>query len=40
MQAMLGGTLDQSKAMLTVMQEQMQRQADQMLDAFGIRHKP
>lgn len=35
-QAMMGGSLDQSKAML----EQMQRQADQMLGAFGIKSKP
>jgi len=35
-QAMMGGSLDQSKAML----EQMQKQADQMLGAFGIKSKP
>jgi len=32
-QAMMGGSLEQSKAML----EQMQKQADQMLGAFGIK---
>lgn len=35
-QAMLGGSLEQSKAML----EQMQKQTDQMLGAFGIKSKP
>jgi len=35
-QAMMGGSLDQSKAML----EQMQKQTDQMLGAFGIKSKP
>ncbi|MDD5031168.1 MAG: polyhydroxyalkanoate synthesis repressor PhaR [Rhodoferax sp.] len=39
-QAMMGGSLDQSKAMLTNMQQQLQRQADQMLGAFGIKSKP
>lgn len=34
-QAMMGGSLDQSKAML----EQMQKQTDQMLGAFGIKSK-
>lgn len=38
-QTMMGGSLDQSKAMLTQMQEQMQKQADQMLGAFGIKSK-
>lgn len=35
-QAMLGGSLEQSKTLLTQMQEQMQKQAGQMLGAFGI----
>ncbi|OIN94212.1 MAG: polyhydroxyalkanoate synthesis repressor PhaR [Comamonadaceae bacterium CG1_02_60_18] len=39
-QAMMGGSLDQSKALLTQMQEQMQKQTDQMLGAFGIKSKP
>ncbi len=34
LQAMMGGSLDQSKAML----EQMQRQTDQMLGAFGFKN--
>lgn len=34
-QAMMGGSLEQSKAML----EQMQKQTDQMLGAFGIKSK-
>jgi len=38
-QAMMGGSLDQSKALLTRMQEQMQKQTDQMLGAFGIKSK-
>lgn len=36
MQAMLGGSLEQSKSWLLQMQEQMQKQAGQMLGAFGI----
>ena len=36
-QAMMGGSLDQSKTMLAHMQEQMQKQADQLLGAFGIK---
>ncbi len=40
MQAMLGGSLDQSKSLLTQMQEQMQKQAGQMLGAFGIKNVP
>lgn len=39
LQAMLGGSLDQSKTMLAQMQEQMQKQADQMLGAFGLKNK-
>lgn len=35
-QAMMGGSLEQSKAML----EQMQKQTDQMLGAFGLKSKP
>ncbi|MDD2925513.1 polyhydroxyalkanoate synthesis repressor PhaR [Rhodoferax sp.] len=37
LQAMMGGSLDQSKTMLAQMQEQMQKQTDQMLGAFGIK---
>ncbi len=37
LQAMMGGTLEQSKAMLSQMHEQMQKQAGQMLGAFGIK---
>lgn len=37
LQAMMGGNLDQSKTMLAQMQEQMQKQTDQMLGAFGIK---
>ncbi len=37
LQAMMGGSLDQSKAMLAQMQEQMQKQTGQMLGAFGIK---
>ncbi len=40
LQAMMGGTLDQSKSMLTHMQEQMHKQTDQLLGAFGIKSKP
>jgi polyhydroxyalkanoate synthesis regulator protein len=36
-QALIGGSLDQSKSMLAQMQEQMQKQTDQMLGAFGIK---
>jgi polyhydroxyalkanoate synthesis repressor PhaR len=39
-QAMMGGGIDQSKNMLVQMQEQMQKQADQMLGAFGIKSTP
>jgi len=38
-QAMMGGSLDQSKAFLTQLQQQMQKQTDQMLGAFGIKGK-
>ncbi|OIQ74050.1 PHB/PHA accumulation regulator DNA-binding domain protein [mine drainage metagenome] len=38
-QAMMGGSLDQSQAMLTQLQEQMQKQTDQMLGALGIKSK-
>ena len=37
LQAMMGGNLEQSKNMLTQMQEQMQKQTGQMLGAFGIK---
>ncbi len=37
LQAMMGGSLEQSKSMLAKMQEQMQKQTGQMLDAFGIK---
>ncbi len=37
LQAMMGGSIEQSKAMLTQLQEQMQKQAGQMLGAFGIK---
>jgi len=40
MQAMLGGSLEQSKSWLAQMQEQMQKQAGQMLGAFGINNVP
>jgi hypothetical protein len=34
---LMGGNLDQSKAMFEQMQEQMQKQTGQMLGAFGIK---
>ena len=37
LQAMMGGSLEQSKSMLAKMQEQMQKQTGQMLGAFGIK---
>lgn len=37
LQAMMGGSLEQSKTMLSKMQEQMQKQAGQMFGAFGIK---
>ena len=40
LQALMGGTLDQSKSMLTQMQEQMHKQTDQLLGAFGIKSNP
>jgi polyhydroxyalkanoate synthesis repressor PhaR len=39
LQAMMGGSLDQSKSVLAKMQEQLQKQTDQMLGAFGIKNK-
>jgi polyhydroxyalkanoate synthesis repressor PhaR len=36
-QAMMGGSLDQSKNILAQMQEQMQKQTEQMLGAFGLK---
>jgi len=40
LQAMMGGSLEQSKAMLAQMQEQMQKQTGQLLGAFGIKSNP
>ncbi|WP_296491914.1 polyhydroxyalkanoate synthesis repressor PhaR [Rhodoferax sp.] len=40
MQAMLGGSLEQSKSWLVQMQEQMQKQAGQMFGALGINKLP
>lgn len=40
LQAMMGGSLEQSKTMLAQMQEQMQKQTGQLLGAFGIKSKP
>jgi len=37
LQALMGGSLDQSKNVLTQMQEQMQKQTDQLLGVFGIK---
>lgn len=37
LQAMMGGSLEQSKTMLAQMQEQMQKQTGHMLGAFGIK---
>ena len=37
LKGMLGGSLDQSRTMLTTMQEQMEKQTGQMLGAFGIK---
>jgi len=37
LQAMMGGNLEQSNTVLAQMQEQMQKQAGQMLGAFGIK---
>jgi len=37
LQAMMGGSLEQSKTMLAKMQEQMQKQTGQMLGAFGLK---
>lgn len=39
LQTMMGGSLEQSKALMAQMQEQMQKQTGQMLDAFGIKSK-
>ncbi len=39
LQAMVGGSLEQSKNLLAQMQEQMQIQTDQMLGVFGIKNK-
>ncbi len=40
LKAMMGGSLDQSKGMLAQMQEQMQKQTEQMLGAFGLKSLP
>ena len=37
LQGMMGGSVEQSKAMLAQMQEQMEKQTGQMLGAFGIK---
>ena len=37
LQGMMGGSVEQSKALLSQMQEQMQKQTGQMLGAFGIK---
>ena len=37
LQGMIGGSMEQSKAMLAQMQEQMEKQTGQMLGAFGIK---
>jgi len=37
LQAMVGGSLEQSKSILAQMQEQMQKQTEQMLGAFGLK---
>jgi polyhydroxyalkanoate synthesis repressor PhaR len=39
LQAMMGGQLDPSKNMLTQLQDQMQKQTDQLLGVFGIKGK-
>ena len=37
LQGMMGGSVEQTKAMLAQMQEQMEKQTGQMLGAFGIK---
>jgi polyhydroxyalkanoate synthesis regulator protein len=37
LQGMMGGNLDQSKNILAKMHEQMQKQTEQVLGAFGIK---
>ncbi len=37
LQSMMGGYTEQSKSLLTQMQEQMQKQTEQMLGAFGLK---
>ena len=37
MQGLMGNYMDQSKAMFDSMQEQMQKQTEQMLGAFGLK---
>ncbi|MBP9906713.1 MAG: polyhydroxyalkanoate synthesis repressor PhaR [Rhodoferax sp.] len=39
LQAMMGGQLDPSKNVLTQLQDQMQKQTDQLLGVFGIKGK-
>lgn len=38
MQVMMGGSLDQSKNLLSQMQEQMQKQTEQVLGVFGLKN--
>ncbi|MBB1075715.1 polyhydroxyalkanoate synthesis repressor PhaR [Rhodoferax sp. 4810] len=40
LQAMMGGSLEQSKTILAQMQEQMHKQTGQLLGAFGIKSNP
>jgi polyhydroxyalkanoate synthesis regulator protein len=37
MQGMMGTYVEQSKSLFTQMQEQMQKQSEQMLTAFGLK---
>jgi polyhydroxyalkanoate synthesis regulator protein len=37
MQGMMGNYVEQSKSAFTQMQEQMQKQSEQMLSAFGLK---
>jgi polyhydroxyalkanoate synthesis regulator protein len=37
MQGMMGNYVEQSKSVFTQMQEQMQKQSEQMLSAFGLK---
>jgi polyhydroxyalkanoate synthesis repressor PhaR len=40
LQALMGGSLEQSQSLLSQMQENMQKQTGQLLDAFGMKSKP